>query len=444
MSTCLHRRRALAHLLFGSGAIGLRAMASGLPISMLLNPRRALAAITGEAKDVAAVTPQFVLMSTSQGGDPVNANAPGTYSDPGIQHPSDPSMAATTFSVGSTQTTAAKVWSQLPASALSRTCFFHHGTYTVVHPDERNVLALMGAIDGGEMLPSMLAKNLMGPLGTLRAQPISLWPDSNEAISFNGSPLPLMTPQSLAQGIAAPTNGLGTQSLLTLRDQSLDRLHSLIKQGGTPAQKAFVDAYATSSDQIRVLQDKLLSTLSSITDNSPVSQIKAAIALFHMKVTPVVTIHIPFGGDNHGDPNLGTEVAEHQSGTQTLTQMTTLLQDAGLDSQVTFVMMNVFGRTMAAGKTANGRDHNGEHHVTVMMGPHIKGSVIGGVGKMAGGDYGATAIDSGTGASSAGGDIGFSDTFGSMGKTLARAVGLSDAAVQQNIKQGTAIQAALA
>lgn len=444
MPFCPHRRRALHQLLFGAGSLGLRSLASGLPIHMLLRPRQALAAITGEAKDVAATVPQFVLMSTSVGGDPVNANAPGTYQDSNIQHPSDPSMAATTFNVGNTQTTAAKVWSTLPSQSLARTCFFHHGTYTVVHPDERNVLALMGAIDGGEMLPSMLAKNLMAPLGTLRAQPISLWPDSNEAISFQGSPLPLMTPQSLAQSIAAPSNGMGIQSLLTMRDSSLDALNTLIKQDGTPAQKAFVDAYATSSTQIRALQGKLLSTLSSITDNSPASQIKAAIALFQMKVTPVVSIHIPFGGDNHGDPSLATEVAQHQTGVATITQMTQLLQAAGLDSQVTFLMMNVFGRTMTAGTTANGRDHNGDHHVSVLMGPNVKGSVVGGVAPKSGADYTATAIDSSTGLGSAGGDVAYADTFGALGKTVARAVGLSDAVTDANIKQGTAIAAALA
>jgi hypothetical protein len=123
--------------------------------------------------------------------------------------------------------------------------------------------------------------------------------------------------------------------------------------------------------------------------------------------------------------------------------MTQLLKDNGLDSKVTFVMMNVFGRTLNRSNTAGGRDHNGDHHVTVMSGPNIKGSVIGGVAKMSGADYGATAIDSSTGTSSTNGDIGFSETFGSMGKTLARAVGLSDTVVQDNIKQGTAIQAAL-
>ena len=38
------RRQAISSTLFGTGAIGLRALATGLPASFLLNPRRALAA----------------------------------------------------------------------------------------------------------------------------------------------------------------------------------------------------------------------------------------------------------------------------------------------------------------------------------------------------------------------------------------------------------------
>lgn len=444
MTISLQRRNALLKLLFGAGGIGLRSVASGLPISMLLNPRKALADITGDSKIAAAGAPQFVLFSTSVGGDPVNANAPGTYADNNIHHASDPAMAATPLNLGSVQTTAAKVWSTLPSDALARTSFFHHGTYTVVHPDERNVLALNGAIQGGEMLPSLLAKNLAGPLGTLRTQPITLWPDSNEAISYEGSPLPLMSPVSMAQSIAAPNNGLGTTQLLKLRDQGLSQLHNIIKNGGTPAQKAFVDAYATSTTQIRTLQDQLLGALSDIHDSSPLSQIQAAIALFQLNVTPVATIHIPFGGDNHGDPGLGVEVLQHTSGTNTISQMMGLLKAAGLQEKVTFAMMNVFGRTLTAGKTNDGRDHNGDHHVTVMIGPNLQGSVVGGVAPLSGGDYRATSIDSSSGASSPGGDIAFTDTFASMGKTLAAATGLTDAAIATNFRTGTTVKAALA
>ena len=47
-------------------------------------------------------------------------------------------------------------------------------TNTPVHPKEPDVLKLMGATYAGEMLPSLLAKQLAPCLGTIQAQPISL------------------------------------------------------------------------------------------------------------------------------------------------------------------------------------------------------------------------------------------------------------------------------
>ena len=88
------RRQAITSTLFGSGYIGLRALATGLPASFLLNPRRALAADPqpGCATQSKA---QYIILNTSGSGDPINANVPGTYDDPKIVHSTDPTMAAT-------------------------------------------------------------------------------------------------------------------------------------------------------------------------------------------------------------------------------------------------------------------------------------------------------------------------------------------------------------
>jgi len=42
--------------------------------------------------------------------------------------------------------TAATPWARLPQAVLDRTCFFHHGTYTVVHPDLGDVMTLQGLV----------------------------------------------------------------------------------------------------------------------------------------------------------------------------------------------------------------------------------------------------------------------------------------------------------
>jgi hypothetical protein len=315
----------------------------------------------------------------------------------------------------------------------------------VIHPDEGKVLRMMGALAGGEMLPSMLSRELAGALGTVRKQPISLSGSFSEAVYYQGAPQPLLTPTTLSSVLASPKNGLGSMDLVKLRDQGLDSLNALAKGQGNHAQKNFIDQYATSTTQLRTLQTELLSSLSMLKNDSQDSQIQAALILFQMKVTPAVVVHIDFGGDNHSDVNLANEVARHQSGVATLSKMMDGITAAKLQDRVTFAMLNVFGRTMITKDVANGRQHNDGHHVTVMIGPKIKASVIGGVAQPAAGkEYQATPIDSATGRGSSSGDIDFRSTFGAMGKTLAAAVGLSADTIEANVLTGAVIPAALA
>src|SRR4029077_12613874 len=102
----------------------------------------------------------------------------------------------------------------------------------------------------------------------------------------------------------------------------------------------------TSTTQLRTLQDGLLSSLATIKNNSPDSQIQAALILFQMKVTPVVVVNVGFGGDNHGDPNLAGEILGHANGVATLGKLAQALAADGLAVSVSFVMTNAFSRTM--------------------------------------------------------------------------------------------------
>ncbi len=250
-SRVIGRRRAVYQMLFGAGLVGLRSLASGVPASVLLNPRRAMAAAPdGGAADagVPAITnPQFVIYSTSSNGDPVNCNAPGTYDDPKIYHPGDPSMASTPMTFGSRTVNGAKIWSTLGPSVLAQTSFFHHGTYTIIHPDEVKVLGLLGQVASGEMLCSFLSRELSTALGTVRPQPLSLGGNgAGEAIFYQGQPQAFLTPTTLASVLAPPSNGLGAANLVALRDQTLDSLNAYARSMGNTAQKNFIDQYATS------------------------------------------------------------------------------------------------------------------------------------------------------------------------------------------------------
>lgn len=428
------RREAILSALFGAGSIGLRALATGLPMSVLLNPRTSLAEACAMKEHA-----QYLIWATSGSGDPANANVPGTYDDPGIAHSLLPEMAPTPMTLSGKTYTAAKPWASLPQPVLDRTCFFHHTTLTNSHANEGKVLKLMGAVKRQEMLISLLAKNLAPCLSTVQVEPASI---SGEVITFGGRILPALTPVGLRDVFVSPKNPLS--NLQALRDADLDRVHAILKQSGNSVQRSFLDRMATSKSELRNISDSLLGNLATIRANDLDGQITAAVSLIQMNVSPASVIFIPFGGDNHSDANLARESAQHVSGCAAIATLLQRLQTAKLEDKVTFVLMNVFGRTLNR-PTRMGRDHLGNHHCTVITGKRIKGSVVGGVVK-SGSDYAATPIDSKTGlpAMGMGADIPFGDTLGAVGKTIAAAVGLSSEVISDQITTGKVVTAALA
>jgi hypothetical protein len=434
------RRQALLSTLFGTGMMGLRALATGLPASFLLNPRRALAA-TSPSGCANASQAQFFIFNTSGLGDPINANVPGTYDDPLIVHSADPTMVPTQITIQGKSLTAAAPWSLLPQAVLDRTCFWHMMTNTPVHPKEPDVLKLMGSTAAGEMLPSLLAKQLSGCLGTIQAQPLCMGATTPaESLSFGGSALPIIPALALKSTLTSAAGPL--TDLQPLRDDTLNQLYDLYKTSATPSQKAYIDSLVISQTEVRNLNQSLLNSLSSITDNSPASQMLAAVTLIQMKVTPVISVHIPFGGDNHRDLGLADETAQTMTGVQTIVTLMQLLDSAGLTDQVTFASLNVFGRTIGPGNT-DGRQHNENHQVSITIGKAFKGGVIGGLAPIDN-DYGATAVDSQTGASSQTGDINAIDTLASYGQTLLASVGVDSATISSQVSSGKVVAGALA
>ena len=433
------RRQALMSTLFGAGCVGLRALATGLPASLIMNPRLALADVPASGCASSAKA-QFIIFATSGSGDPMNASVPGTYDDPKIVHSVDPAMAPTQITMRGQKSTAAAPWAQLPQSVLDRTTFWHLMTNTPVHPKEPDVLKLMGQTQAGEMLPSILARGLAPCLGTIQAQPISLGATSPaEGLSYEGASLPIIPALALKATLTTPGGPLA--DLQPLRDKTLNDMYDLYKNGASPAQKAYIDSMVTSQREVRNINQSLLNALGSIKDNSATSQILAAITLIQMKVTPVIAIHIPFGGDNHRDIGLAAETAQTMSGVATIASLMAQLQSAGLQDQVTLMSLNVFGRTLGPGN-ADGRSHNLAHQVSLAIGKPFNGGVIGGVAPV-GNDYGATAIDSKSG-KGGGGDIAALDTLPSYGRTMLAAMGIDSSASTSRIGAGQIVSAALA
>ena len=426
------RREAIVSALFGAGSIGLRALATGLLVLVLFNPRTSLADACASRERA-----QYLIWATSGSGDPSNANVPGTYDDPGIAHSLDPAMAPTPMTLSGKTYTAAKPWASLPQAVLDRACFFHHTTLTNSHANEGKVLKLMGAVKRQEMLISLIAKNLAPCLSTVQVEPASI---SGEVITFGGRILPALTPVGLRDVFVSPKGPL--TNLQALRDADLDRVHEVLKQSGNSVQRSYLERMANSKSELRNISDSLLANLSNIRANDLDGQLTAAVSLIQMNVSPASVIFIPFGGDNHSDANLARETAQHVSGCGAIATLMQRLATAKLQDRVTFVLMNVFGRSLNRPQRM-GRDHLGNHHCSVIIGKRICGSVVGGVVK-AGNDYAATPIDSKTGLpATAGADIRFEETLGAVGKTIAAAVGLSSEVLNDQITTGKIVQAAL-
>jgi hypothetical protein len=451
MTKPVTRRETLLAGLFGSGYIGLRALATGLPPWFLLNPRRAT------AQDLTCMlnaqnNNQYLILSTSSNGDPVNCNCPGTYENTNLVHPTADEMTAQKVTVGGQSLGAALPWADpsvtttggsagcLSSSVLARTSFFHYLTGTVVHGDQPKVMKMMGNTSGGEMMVSAFAKHLAACFGTVQTAPIAVGAGGNagELVSYSGRTLPSITPMQLKTLLTGTKN----DPLVTLqaqRDTDLDSLNALIKNeypsGSVQAQ--FLDALATSQTQVRGLASQLATTLANITANDTNGQLWAAGALIAAKVTPVVTVHISMGGDNHSDSNLQAESDQHVSGVTAINKLLMpdtangVLASLGLLDNVTFAFWNVFGRNLAGISkvtSRTGRDHWGNHNVSVMIGKNFKSSVVGGVTADSSNDggYAASGIDSATGASNNSGDIPANQTMVAAAKTLGAGLGIPD------------------
>jgi hypothetical protein len=443
------RRQALMSTLFGAGYVGLRALATGIPAAVLLNPRRVLADPSC-APGVQAKA-QYIILSASGNGDPINANAPGTYDEnPGIQHSADPLMVKTSFNINGQAYTAAAPWASLPQAVLNRLTFWHLMTNTPVHPNHPKVQKLMGATQGGEMLASLLAKNLAPCLGTIQSQPISLGASSpSEALTYGGQTLPIIPPLALKQTLISNPGAL--TNLQKLRDDTLTSLYAMYTNGASPAGQAYIDELVTSQAQVRNISQGLLSALDSIQDNLVPSQITAATTLIQMKVTPVIAVHFPFGGDNHRDTGFATETQQTVGldaqgkvigGVAAINLLMTALAGVTptpLTDQVTFMSLNVFGRTVAA---QDGRQHNPNWHTALTIGKGFNGGVVGGVMPM-GSDYGAMAIDSKTGLGSKSGDITALNSLAMFGQTMLSAVGVDPSVISSEVMSGQVLSAAL-
>lgn len=433
----INRRESLSWLA-GTGLIGLRAMATGLPIPFLLNPREARA----DGACATGAGAQYLILSMSANGDALNINVPGTYDLPAtfaagtVNHsdPTDLSMAPTTLSLAGKKWTAAKPWAGLGQATLDRTVFFHHRTGTANHGELGRVMQLFGALRRGQWLPSYFAKNLRPCFNTVQAQPVTI---GGEQLSFDGQYLPKLTPTGLKAVLAAPQNVAA--QLQALRDDTLNKLNTAFQanRAQTKAERAYLDNMALSQSDLRTMIAQVATDLSTISSDDATNQITAAALLIKMNVTPVVTIHLPFSGDNHTDNTFTAEATQTTASINNIKTLMSKLTTYGLQDKVTFATLNVFGRTF---DTLNGRGHNASHSVSVIIGKGFKGGVVGGI--LPGGH--AADIDAATGMASETGTLLAADSLASLAKTMGVGMGLTEAQVDDQITSGAAVRSVIA
>jgi hypothetical protein len=433
----------------------MRSLLTGLPTAFLLGKSEASWAAASDAK--------FLILSHMSNGDPLNANAPGAYGNPSnandplhqIEHATVAELGnkaagfatPATFMLGNKQVRAAQPWSTLPSDLLARSAFWHHATYTNAHPDFEVVVGLGGALkgpdgSGGDHFGSFVAQENHENLGSLSAELIRI---GGSASHSNGVLAPQLSPLTLKSIFGAKVAHF--DRMVAMRDHFLDQTYQEVKATGTPAQRKFLDRYASSRQEAQTLGDSLGELLTDITGSGPADQAKMAAALIQLKVAPVITLGMPFGGDNHQDLMLEKEVDETITTIEAFKTLWDKLTFARVQNDVVFASFNVFGRTLKRASNG-GRDHNGSHHCMYVFGSTIKAGVVGGLEAYQrrsgpeGIDFKASAINAANGSTS-NPNIPFEQTLSSVGKTLATAVGIDAARITKRIDTGRVITGAL-
>jgi len=423
------RREVLRHGLLGAGWVGLRAVATGLPIGLLLDPQRAEALATSSSPKA-----RFLVLSLSTCGDPLNANVPGSYSVADIVHPSDPRLAATTLSIAGRKHQGARTWQQLGQKLLDRTVFFHHATLKTSHPSLPELLRVSGEL---ESAPMLFAKELGPKLQTVSAEPLLIGVD--EVVTVGNRRLGSVRPTELRDALLGPGSPL--PQLTSLREETLQRLTYLRKRTGSAAIGRVLDAQALSAKQAAQLGERLLADLRAIRSDQADGQVLAAAVAARLGMSPVLAIHIPFGGDNHFDSGLVKEAEETNSGVGHIANLWSKLGSYGMADRVCFAHFSVFGRTLRR-YGMQGRDHWPLHNAAILQGAPFRGGVVGGLIAQEG-DYGAVAIDSKTGQGQQAGDIAIADGQKSLLRTLGEGLGIGAQVLTAQLPDSKAVRSAL-
>lgn len=442
------RRELMVRSALGFGSLPLKSLITGLPVPFLLG----LAQGSNLAHAMSNSSKKYFIISHKGGGDPVNISCPGTYANPNrandprssVGHPDvDGFKTPTTFRLGRKSVRAAEPWSTLDEDLRANMGFWHHGTYTNAHPDFASVRRFNGAIkgpdgNGSAEISALIAEETSKDLAPVVPEPLSL---GGDRVQFGGRFLPTLQPLDVKGLFSGGVKNL--DAMVALRDNFIDSAYYTVKKNGTPAQRKFLDEYAKSRQEASTVSDGLGALITGIDGNDSKNQAVLAVALLQLNVCPVVTLGLNFGGDTHTGSD--DEVRETTSEMAVLNTLWKELKGANLEDRTIVTSLNVFGRGMVR-NSADGTNHNGSHHAMFTIGTNIAPGIIGGVEPVRKNNkitnFQATGINSGTG-NAGNADIPFSETLVSVGKTLAKAVGIDDSIIDKRFDGGKIISAAL-
>ena len=211
---------------------------------------------------------QYVIFSTSGNGDPINANVPGH-----VRRPEDRPQPRSRDGADAADARGPNLHG---GGAVGHAAAERARPHVLLAPDDEHAGAPQGAgraqADGRDRTAARCSRRCSpgswrrASAPSRRSRSASARRRPSEGLSFGGAALPIIPALALK---ATLTNAAGPlTNLQPLRDQTLNQLYDLYKNGATPAQRAYIDSLVTSQQQVRSINQDLLDALTSITDNS--------------------------------------------------------------------------------------------------------------------------------------------------------------------------------
>lgn len=447
-----YNRRAFLQGSFGS-AIGLSlgALLTGLPPAFLASGKVFAADCTSR---------KFTILSMSGGGESISSVAPGSFDSAIFDHVTSADVYSKVlddgrvitaadlankmvFIPGTKPVYAARCFNALPPDLLDHTVFFHHRTNTLIHAEFGLVKNARGRLlgelgRGTEELPSAIAQENAACLGTIFTKPLVL----SGNCSYKGEPLNTYSPTAIKNIVTKRTDAvLSSGSFGAARNLLIDSVYKDIQTSGTAAQKRFLDNFALSQQQAASIADALLDEVTAIDDDSIESQLKTAAIIVKLRLAPVVAVEHFFSGDSHHDDGTN-EITGTLDMMQAYRSMHASAVTAGIENDFVYATLDVFGRTTAFSNGYGGRNHNANLSTGLIMGAHLKKSVVGGINQtQARGE--SVAFNSTTGATT-NPDIAINDSLGCYFKSVMKATGIPDDRLDARVRDVKAVSSFIA